>query len=120
MNSVKGILEKFRDLILTKNELDTLLLIDHAEMRLDKPIEVCTNHLVELLSRYKNGYVSEQTILDWVNTIWFSGWFEYCDEQCDSIASVMNELEEIDEDGKCITPEKAELYIQALKNNIEI
>ncbi|MDQ2087475.1 hypothetical protein RBH29_13670 [Herbivorax sp. ANBcel31] len=69
---------------------------------------------------FQKGNISKQNLLDWVNTVWFSGLFEYCDENCDCIASVMNELEEIDEDGREITYDKIKKYIYALENNIEI
>ena len=73
-----------------------------------------------LLESFQKGDISKQQLLDWVNTVWFSGLFEYCDENCDSIASVMNELEEIDEEGKELTFEKINKYIHALENNIEV
>lgn len=120
MSEYQNKLEQFRDLRLSKEGLLSLLPKDHELINLVMPIKVCTCHVIQLLLKYQEQSVTEQTILDWVNTIWFSGWFEYCDEQADSIASVMNELEEIDEDGKNLTHEKVELFIKALKNNTNI
>ncbi|KAF1084283.1 hypothetical protein SPSYN_02687 [Sporotomaculum syntrophicum] len=94
--------------------------LELKEITIDKPVEICNNHVIILLENFKKGNISKHTLLDWVNTVWFSGLFEYCDENCDSIASVMNELEEIDENGKELTYEKIKRYIYALKNNIEI
>jgi hypothetical protein len=117
MNDNKNILEQFRDLKITKNELYSFI---QKEFKTNQPVEVCSVHLVTLLLGYQKGSINEQNILDWVNTIWFSDWFMYCEEQCDSIASVMNQLEEIDEEGKKLTKEKVANYINALGQNIEI
>jgi hypothetical protein len=114
------LLEQFRDLKIDKDKLAQLLPVGLKEITLDKPIEICSSHIISLLENFEKGNTSKHMLLDWVNTVWFSGLFEYCDENCDSIASVMNELEEIDEAGKGITSEKIKKYIHALKNNIEI
>jgi hypothetical protein len=114
------LLEEFRDLKIDKDKLTQLLPLELKEIILDKPIEICSNHIILLLENFEKGNISKHVLLDWVNIVWFSGLFEYCDENCDSIASVMNELEEIDEEGKELTNEKIKKYIHALKNNIEI
>jgi len=114
------ILEQFRDLVIDKNTLIQLLPLELKKIKTDKPVEVCNRHVLLLLESYQKGVISKQWLLDWVNTVWFSGLFEYCDENCDCIASVMNELEEIDEDGKELTQKKINKYIHALENNIEI
>lgn len=108
------------DLKILKNQLLELLPKRLNKLKIDKPVQICSIHLIAVLEKYQTGTISEKTVLDWVNTVWFSGLYEYCDEQCDSIASVTNELEEIDEDGKQLTTEKADKYIHALRNNIEI
>lgn len=116
----RQLLEQFRDLKIDKSKLCGLLHKELKELLIDKPIEICNNHLVVVLENYQTGNISKQMVLDWVNIVWFSGLFEYCDEFCDCIASVMNELEEIDEDGKQLTNERVNEFIHALKNNIEI
>lgn len=114
------LLEQFRDLVIDKRTLIQLLSLERTKIETDKTIEVCNRHVLFLLESYQNGAISQQWLLEWVNTVWFSDQFDYCDEYCDCIASVMNELEEIDEDGKELTVEKLQKYIYALENNIEI
>lgn len=116
----KKILIKFRDLKISKTDLFKAIPKELHKKPIDKPLEVCSSHVINLLEQYQKGYITKECILDWVNTIWFSGWYEYCDEQSDSIASVVNELEEIDEIGKNLTLEKVERYIYVLKNNLEV
>ncbi|KOA18995.1 hypothetical protein CLHOM_27350 [Clostridium homopropionicum DSM 5847] len=113
-------LEQFRDLKISREELYQSMHKDVAKISIETPVKVCSEHVIGLLEGYKNGLRTKDTILEWVNTIWFSGWFEYCDEQCDSIASVMNCLEEIDEEGKELNLEKVEIYLNALKHNLEV
>jgi hypothetical protein len=117
---VVQLLEQFRDLKINKNTLTKLLPLELRNITIDKPVEVCNRHVLLLLESFQKGVISKQWLLDWVNTVWFFGLFEYCDENCDCIASVMNELEEIDEDGKKLTHEKIKKYTHALENNIEI
>lgn len=119
-SEITELLEKFRDMNISKNELDKSLPLDIKKVQLHKPITVCRNHVIELLERYRKGDITESNLLDWVNIIWFSDAFDYRDDSCDSIASIMNELEEIDEEGKELTNEKIERFIVALRNNSEI
>jgi len=114
------LLEQFRDLKISKDKLNELLPLGLKNTTIVKPVEICNNHLIILLEYYQNSKIDKTMLLDWVNTVWFSDLFDYCDENCDSIASVMNELEEIDEEGKELTNQKITYYIHALKSNIEI
>lgn len=113
-------LEKFRDLIITKQQLISSIPENHRRLPMSQPVEIRNNHVIKLLQCFKENILTEQSLLEWVNTIWFSGWYEYCDEHSDSIASVLNELEEIDEEGKKLTLDKVELFLNALEQNIEI
>jgi hypothetical protein len=111
-------LEKFRDLIITKQELFEF--IARQPNTKYKPINITNRHLINLLMEYKNGRINERYILDWVNTVWFTDWFEYDDYYCDSVASVMNKLEEIDEEGNDLSKEKVNKYIICLEENMEV
>jgi hypothetical protein len=113
----KKYLELFRDLKLSKNELKKVIPKDFV---IYNPTIVCSIHVINLLECYISDKVDESYILDWVNTVWFSGWYLYCDEAEECIARVMNELEEIDEVGHELTYEKVRKYIYALKHNINI
>ncbi|MBA2853974.1 barstar family protein [Methanococcus maripaludis] len=113
------ILEKYLDLEISKDELGELSQ-GFAPVKYHGSIEVHKEHLIHLLEKYLKKEISDNDFVDWVNFIWFSEWYTYFEEDSDLIASVMNELEEIDEEGKELTVEKAELYINVLKNNIEV
>lgn len=86
----------------------------------ENPEKVFATDVINLLSFYRENKISLKQLLDWVNTIWFTELFEYDDNQCDSIASVLNKLEELDEEGNCLTKSDIDLYIDALSKNAEI
>lgn len=108
----------FRDLQITKDDL--LKTIPRQPKPGYQPVAISNIDLIKLLDEYKRGIRDEQFILNWVNTIWFTDWYTYENKYSDSIASVMNELEEIDEEGKGLTIQKVERYISALEKNIEV
>jgi hypothetical protein len=118
MDNYRKNLEMFRDLKLMKEEL--FITVPKQPKPKYEPIIVSNYHLINLLSKYKESALDEHVILDWVNTIWFTDWFTYEDTNCECIASIMSELEEIDEEGKELTTEKVDKYIYALERNIEI
>jgi hypothetical protein len=113
-------IEKFRDLIVSKEELFESVPFNPPKEYWNKRIEVCNEHVIYLLEKYKAREVSEKVVVDWVNTIWFSEWYYYCKQYNNSIASVMDELEEIDEEGKKLTSKDVEIYLLALRNNLEV
>jgi hypothetical protein len=112
-------LEQFRDGKISKKKL----LLSLPELHYNPQnitVEVSNNDIVRLLTAYLNNDISEQEILDWVNIIWFSEYYYYREEESDSMASVMSNFEELDENGHDMTKEMALFYIGALKKNIEI
>ncbi|MGE5397587.1 MAG: hypothetical protein ACM3MK_08680 [Chitinophagales bacterium] len=120
MGSIIDSLEKYRDLAIGKSELESMIRGQTAFVSSEELVVVRGCHVIKLLRHYQNHEIDENKVLEWVNTIWFSGWFDYSDEENDSIASVMNELEELDEPGKIQTPEKVKMYIRALEENVEV
>lgn len=109
-------LKKFRDLEISKSVLEELL----NGAKAISIVEVYAIHLIAVLKKYSTKEIDDAFLLDWVNTIWFSEWYFYNDDQCDSIASVMNVLEELDEGELILNQEKIEMLINALGNNLEV
>lgn len=109
-------LKKFVDMEITKDKLNEYM----QGVEFYEGEEVFAIHLINLLKKYKLKIVNDIFVLDWVNTIWFSDWYFYNDEQCDSIASIMNELEELDEREKELTHEEIDNFIYLLEHNLEL
>ena len=116
MKNIVRNLKKFRDMQISVSEMKEAL----QEAKATPLVEVSTKHIIKLLDCYRQKYIDDTFVIDWVNTIWFSEWFYYNSKQSDSIASVLNELEEIDEEGKTLTSERVSRFLQALKRNEEV
>ena len=115
-------LEKFRDLKIRRSELSEGGKIDlfNVTPEQNKPVPISPEHVIILLNKLKSQEISKARLLEWVNTVMFTDLFDYAEEYQDSIASVIGELEEIDEEGKDLTPEKLDLLLAAMQNNTEV
>lgn len=119
MNTIK-MLEAFRDLKICKEELLKNLNVESLNKLNEREVVMISHiHVIKLLESFKTGSISESELLDWVNTIWFSDLYDYIDEEMDSIASVMNELEGIDE-GLELDEVRINLFIESLKSNKQV
>ncbi len=116
MEKYVNILEDYRDLKIDK----TALMAITKSMTALPIVEVRSFHLVKVLKEYSTDRINTNYLLEWVNTIWFSEWYYYNEVQCDSIASVMSILEELDEGNLILNQEKIDILINALHKNIEI
>ncbi|WEK56095.1 MAG: hypothetical protein P0Y55_08620 [Candidatus Cohnella colombiensis] len=113
---MKSPINQYRDLEINKSELFELI----KSLDIGQPVEIRNEHVVHLLISYKKNELDLQQLLEWVNIVWFSDLYEYADEHADCIASVLNELEELDEKGKILTSNDINRYVVALQNNIEM
>jgi len=115
-------LEMFRDLKIRRSEIAESPRTDLFNAKIDtgKEVVICPEHLNTLLNKVKEEKISEEQLLEWVNTVIFTDLFEYCEEYQECIASILDELEEIDEEGKELNDEKIEKYLDALEKNIEL
>ena len=83
----------------------------------DDKIIVFKEDLENLLTKYKNKAISKSDLLDWVNTVWISELFEYDEKYCDTIADIMNELEEADEREEVLDDHNINKYLSSLENS---
>ena len=93
---------------------------DLIAAKVDNPVEIRTEHIINVLKKYNSLSITKEVLLDWINIIWFSELFEYNDEQADSISSVMNELKGVNEDISKLSEENIIKYIDALSKNKEL
>ncbi|WP_430885853.1 hypothetical protein [Fusibacter sp. JL216-2] len=118
MMNYSKVLEDFRDLKINKGDVIGIGgtgIFNETETT----VMICNSHVVNLLEHFISGEIDDIRALEWVNTVWFSDVFDYCEEGCDCIASVMSRLERIDEDFN-LNPNTAEMLLNALEENIEL
>ena len=117
----KEYLSAFKDLQITKKELCNKLGVDNLhESPIDEIIVVYASDVIALLKAYASKKITLEWLLDWVNVVWFTDLFVYAEKENDAIASVMNYLEELDEENRELTNSTIEGYISALENNREL
>jgi hypothetical protein len=84
----------------------------------EEDVETVTpDDVIAAIVRFRAGEISLQTFLDWVNTLWFTDLYSYAEEHCESIASVMESLEKLDEEGIEYTEEEYDRMLDALAGN---
>jgi len=128
-------IKQYRDLSISIEELSKVIDVHlFAPSNYSYSIIVCKEHVISVLEKYKRNEASELDLARWAKFIMFSEWYDYCIESYDSIASVLAELEapllwdnfsdrdngELAEFMEKLSPEKADIYINALRNNTEI
>jgi hypothetical protein len=111
----RELLEKVRDLKLNKDDMPPLTYEDENDL-LEEPIVIERSHLGNLLKRFKQERIAQEDIFDWIHFVWFSDYFSCTDEDADCITSVIQTLEELEEEGG-IRPENAERCLYALDRN---
>lgn len=114
MNLAKQ-LEQFRDEKISKKELHEKFNTTNI-----KPIMVDKTHLINILKLYEIGKINQNELVEWVNIIWFSDFYEYKPNESSSIASVMSKLEELDENKSVLSSEQVNYYIEILNRNEEL
>jgi hypothetical protein len=114
------LLEKFKNLEIKKSDLCSVLGENLVSISIDEPLTVKSTDVINVLSAYKDGKLKLENLLDWTNTVWFTDLFDYDDNECDSIASVMDKLEELDEREELLSVKEIDTYILALENNQEL
>ena len=128
-------IEQYRDLTISMEELSkTVDVHSFAFSNWFNSVIVCKEHVIRVLEKYKRNEASELDLARWAKFIMFSEWYDYCKENYETIASVVADLEapllwgnyvdgdsgEVAEFMGKLSPEKADIYINALRNNTEI
>jgi hypothetical protein len=104
----------FRDGKLTRKDISGILQLDS----ITELVMVNKEHVIHMLQLYKQKRITENMLVDWVNVIWFSDYFVYQENEQESIASVMSELEELDEKEGELSAAEADYYIECLNKNV--
>ena len=75
--------------------------------------------VVNAIQLYKNGAISKDALVEWVNVVWFTELYVFDDEDADSIVSVLEVLETMDEDDVIISENELSEMKTALTSNTE-
>ena len=90
-------LSLYCELKISKSELQQAIGEDLHNVECKKAYCIKRSDVVNAIQLYKNGAISKDALVEWVNVVWFT---ELCmfDEDADSIVSVFEVLETMDEE----------------------
>lgn len=111
----RNLLEKVRDLKINKDDIPPLTYEDENDL-LEEPIVIERQHLTSMLKRFKQERITQEDIFDWIHFVWFSDYFTCADEDADCVTSIIQQLEELEEEGQ-VTPQEVQRCIYALEHN---
>lgn len=111
-------LEQFRDLQINKDQLFDLV---PRNVQLIRPVLFDRFHIIHALRCLQNYHLTQQEFIDWVNVLWLKDtWFSFTENEGECIASIMNELEEFEDQETELAEEDIKKYIFALTNNLDV
>ncbi len=112
----------FRDLAITRKELKEMLGYDivYVSGPNVSPIDIGTEHVMRVLTQYREGAIARERLVEWAVTIYWMEAFTYRDGQDECIASVVSDLEDLDDCDKDLTTEEIDRYIWALSTNTDL
>ncbi len=114
---MKEILLKFKNLEIDKTLLKKEIGDDLYNVDCPKPLVITKEDLCKVIQCYTNNDISLQQLVDWVNVVWFTELFELLEKESDSIMSVLEVLETLDEDNTSISTQDFSEMLKALSNN---
>ncbi len=80
-------------------------------------VQVSPQHVIVAKSKLLDGTISLDELVQWVNVVWFSDAYEFAEDHTDSIVSVMDQLECLDQDGVAFTKDQYLEMIRYLEEN---
>jgi hypothetical protein len=96
MNEIKSALEKYSRLDLSKEEL--LKQLDQKKHNDAEPFVVVTiDEVKNIIKAGLENRLNKGDFSDWIDFIWFSGYYKYEEENQEMIAQIMNDLEDVEQ-----------------------
>ncbi len=108
--------EKFINLQISYKDLINSVPKHYLNSITEQPINITCSHLINLLCAYQNNSISKDELIKWVNVVWFNDVFDYDETCCDCIATILTELEQLDEPTKELDKKIINDYVVMLKN----
>lgn len=112
-------LSLFRKLKISKGELQRAIGEDLYNVQCRKAYRIQRNDVINAIQLLQTGSISKDTLVEWVNVVWFTGLYEFDDGDADSIVSVLEILETMDEEGVIVSEKELSAMITALTTNTE-
>ncbi|BDC34093.1 hypothetical protein Noda2021_00510 [Candidatus Dependentiae bacterium Noda2021] len=116
--NTKYYLEQFRDLKIDKDQLYSMV---SPSAHLSRPVMFDRFNVLHALRYLQHYQLSPEEFIDWVNVLWFKdAWFSFPEDEADCLSSIMDEIQEIEEQKLDIDEELLKKYIFALEHNLDV
>lgn len=112
-------LSLYRELKISKSELQQAIGEDLHNVECQKAYRIKRSDVVNAIQLLGNGTIPKDALVEWVNVVWFTELYVFDDEDADSIVSVLEVLETMDEEGVVISENELSEMITALTSNTE-
>ena len=109
----------YRELKISKSELQQAIGEDLHNVECKKAYRIRRSDVVNAIRLLQNDTIDKDTLVEWVNAVWFTELYVFDDEDADSIFSVLEVLETMDEDGVIVSEDEFSQMIAALTANTE-
>lgn len=112
-------LSLYRELKISKSELQQAIGEGLHNVECKKAYSIKRSDVVNAIQLLQNGTISKDALVEWVNVVWFTELYVFDDEDADSIVSVLDVLETMDEDDVIISENELSEMITAVTSNTE-
>ncbi len=113
------LLNDYRQIRITKAQLREQLGDDLHNVEVNHPVCIKASDVRDGIGHVLSGKKTPEELVDWVNVVWFTELFYFPDGETDSIISVLEVLETLDEDDVHISVEELKAMQLALDGNKE-
>ncbi len=113
------ILNEYRQMRITRAQLREQLGGDLHRIAVDRPVCIKASDVRNGIGNVLSGEKTLEELVDWVNVVWFTELFDFPDAETDSIVSVLEVLETLDEEGVHVSDEELKAMQLALDGNKE-
>ncbi len=113
------LLNAYRQIRITKAQLREQLGDDLHNVEVNHPVCIKASDVRDGIGHVLSGKKTLEELVDWVNVVWFTELFYFPDGETDSIISVLEVLETLDEDDVHISVEELKAMQLALDGNKE-
>ena len=117
--TMEKLLDQFRKMEISKADLQAFFGNDLHNADCSKPQKITRFDVVNVIQTILDGSKAILDVVEWVNVVWFTDLFTFPDDEADSIASVLEVLETMDEEGVVVTTDELNDMLSALTANKE-
>lgn len=116
---MKNHFDLYRELKINKSDLQQRVGEDLHNVNCKKTYHIRRSDVVNAIQLFLNDTIDKNTLVEWVNVVWFTELYMFDDDDADSIVSVLEVLETLDEEGVVVSESEFKKMITALTSNSE-